>query len=545
MRRVILLVVLLGLGIYLTGGKTYDSGSSVAATEPRQVVAEGAAAAEEWPTPEEVIAGLTAASSSVIAANEFIGANQWQIAGFTGHDIRVAIVDTGFDGYEAELGGSLPETVQARSFRADGRLETGSQHGTLAASIIHSIAPRADLYLANFGTIEEFEQLVAYLQEERVQVVSFSLGFVHNGPGDGTGEVNALVSKAVDAGMLWMVAAGNWAQQHWAGTFTDRDGNLIHEFAPGVEGNARAYRAGDLITVSLRWDEPWGFACTDYDIELFGPDGSLVQASRDSQVCSGDPVESLQLLATKTGRYRARIVQSGSSGQTPRLELLMLGAPDRSQPLDYFVTTGSLAEPADNPGVLTIGAENPFDSAFVANFSSLGPTKDGRPKPDLVAPTGIATGGEITFSGTSAATPHAAGAAALLFEAYPGAPAHEIARQLEGRATPAELLDGVGANKLHLGSLDDTGPTLPPGDGLASIVGDVPEGPGVATLRYRGPDEFPARFYHLITDGRRPAALYRATEDGQDFEVFVIDAPRYASTFEVFNDGDIVLAVFP
>ncbi len=547
MRRAILLVVLLGLGSYLIGGKTYDSNSTVAAVQPPIATPGSVTAADEWPTPDEVRADLQVLSSNVIAASESIGADRWQLAGFTGHDVRIAVVDTGFDGYAAQLGASLPENVHARSFRGDGRLESGSQHGTLAARIIHSIAPRAELYLANFGTVEEFEQLVAYLQAERVQVVSFSLGFVHNGPGDGTGEVNAIISQAVDAGMLWMVAAGNWAQQHWSGTFTDSDGNFIHEFQPGVEDNGRAYRAGDLITVSLRWDELWGSACTDYDLELFGPDGALVQAARNSQSCAGDPVESLQVLATKTGRYRARIVLSGSSGQTPGLDLLMLGAPDRSQPLDYFVTSSSLAEPADNPGVVTIGAENAFDTAFVANFSSQGPTKDGRAKPDLVAPTGLATGGEITFSGTSAATPHAAGAAGLLFEAYPGSSAADIARQLAERATPASLVDGRGANKLQLGTLEDVGPVLPPGDGLASITGLPPEGAGegVATLLYRGADEFPARFYHLIAEGRVPAAIYRARSDGQGFDAFIVDAPRFASTFEVFNDGDILFVMFP
>lgn len=546
MRRAILLVVLLGLGSYLIGGKTYDSNSTVAAVQPSATPG-AVTAAEEWPAPDQVRADLQLLPSNVIAAYEVIGADRWQLAGFTGHDVRIAVVDTGFDGYAAQLGASLPEDVHARSFRGDGRLESGSQHGTLAARIIHSIAPRAELYLANFGTVEEFEQLVAYLQAERVQVVSFSLGFVHNGPGDGTGEVNSIISQAVDAGMLWMVAAGNWAQQHWSGAFTDGDGNFIHEFQPGVEDNGRAYRAGDLITVSLRWDEPWGFACTDYDLELFGPDGALVQAARSDQSCSGDPVESLQVLATNTGRYRARIVLSGSSGLTPGLDLLMLGAPDRSQPLDYFVTSSSLAEPADNPGVVTIGAENPFDTAFVANFSSQGPTKDGRAKPDLVAPTGLATGGEITFSGTSAATPHAAGAAALLFEAYRGSSAADIARQLAERATPASVVDGRGAGKLQLGTLEDVGPVLPPGDGLASITGLPPggEGEGVATLLYRGANEFPARFYHLIADGRVPTAIYRARGDGQGFDVFVVDGPRFASTFEVFNDGDILLATFP
>ena len=76
--------------------------------------------------------------------------------------------------------------------------------------------------------------------------------------------------RGTSGGALWAVAAGNWAQQHWAGTFTDRNGNSIHEFAEGVEEDGRTYRAGDLIIVSLRWDDPWGQSCNDYDLELFG-----------------------------------------------------------------------------------------------------------------------------------------------------------------------------------------------------------------------------------------------------------------------------------
>ncbi|MBX7112538.1 MAG: S8 family serine peptidase [Dehalococcoidia bacterium] len=545
MRRVVLLVVLLGLGVTLIGNARFDSGSSAGASEERTASSTASQAATvDRATLDSVLAGLARAPSSVIAANDAIGADRWQVAGFTGYGVRVAIVDTGFDGYQSQLGVTLPGTVHARSFRADGRLESGSEHGTLAARIVHSIAPRADLYLANFSTVEEFSNLVAYLQAEQVQVVSFSLGFVHNGPGDGTGPVDDIIGRSVASGQLWTVAAGNWAQQHWSGTFTDRDGNGINDFAPGVEDNGRAYQAGDLITVSLRWDDSWGFACTDYDLELFGPDGALAAASRGSQACLGNPVESVQVLATKTGRYRVRIVQVGSSGRTPRLDLLMLGAPDRSQPLDYFVTAGSLAEPADHAGVVTVGAENPFDNALVANFSSVGPTQDGRPKPDLVAPTGRATGGEVTFSGTSAATPHVAGAAALLFEALPGAGAAQVAQELRtrGGAAPA---GGTGstARSLQLGGLEGVGPVLPPGDGLASLVGPTPEGPGVATLQYRGPDQFPARFSHLLLGGRSPSAFYRANAAGR-FEAFIVGAPRVADTFEVFRDGDIVLAVY-
>ena len=64
------------------------------------------------------------------------------------------------------------------------------------------------------------------------------------------GAVDDIVSRATATGMFWSVAAGNWAQQHWAGTFTDRNGNSVHEFAPGVEELGRTYQAGDLIRVS-------------------------------------------------------------------------------------------------------------------------------------------------------------------------------------------------------------------------------------------------------------------------------------------------------
>lgn len=481
--------------------------------------------------------------SADISAAEAIGATRWRSAGFTGYGVRVAVVDFGFAGYEAFRGDGLPANVRVRSFRADGDIAGGNEHGTLSARIVSSIAPDAELYLVNFSTVSELSALVDYLIAERVQVVSFSIGFAHNGPGNGTGTVDDIVSRATSKGMFWSVAAGNWAQQHWAGTFTDRNGNSVHEFAAGVEEIGRSYRAEDLIVVSMRWDDAWGAACTDYDLELMGPDGSLVRASRGVQDCKGEPVEGIQVLATRDGRYRARIVRA--SGVPKRVDLLMLGTPDRGDPVDFPVTAGSIAEPADHRAVLTVGAASTTAADQVARFSSRGPTSDGRVKPDLISPTGPPS--DAPFGGTSAAAPHAAGAAALLLDALPQATASEIARQLRARAQrlPAPALEAeVGAGLLDMGALTNVGPLLPSEAQRARLTDISPPDAPVAVFRYRGPSAYPARFLRLLMPGRAPQAVYRLDLSRGRFDTFVPRAPGVANTFDLVADGDLLFMTF-
>jgi subtilisin family serine protease len=85
---------------------------------------------------------------------------------------------------------------------------------------------------------------------------------------------------------------------------------------------------------------------------------------------------------------------------------------------------GSLTIPADARGdVIVVGASS-RDSASVTPFSSRGPTSDERPKPDILAPgeqimSAKPGGGYVKQSGTSMASPHIAGIAALILERYP------------------------------------------------------------------------------------------------------------------------------
>jgi serine protease AprX len=80
---------------------------------------------------------------------------------------------------------------------------------------------------------------------------------------------------------------------------------------------------------------------------------------------------------------------------------------------------GSVDSPALAQKVLGIGAIDVM-SGETQGYESRGPTADGRTKPDLQAPTNVETASNAgdtatrVFGGTSAATPHAAGAAALI-----------------------------------------------------------------------------------------------------------------------------------
>jgi len=467
-----------------------------------------------------------------------LGIPPWHAAGFSGEGVRVAVVDSGFRGYAERSGTSLPADVSAVSFRADGDLEAGTDHGTLAAEIIHSIAPAAQMYLVNFATVTELSAAVDYLVSEGIDVISFSLGFIHNGPGNGTGPVASIVTKGAERDALWTVSAGNWARQHWRGAFLDGNRDSLHEFGPGQLLNGRNYEAGDLIIVSLRWDDEWGASCSDYDLELFGPNGALVRASRRVQSCSGNPVESLQVLATEAGRYSVRIIEARS--EVPKmLDLLMVGSPDRGAVLDTFSPESSLAEPADHPSVVTVGALASDESSRVAGFSSRGPTTDGRPKPEVLSPTGQAAPGIAAFAGTSAAAPHVAGLVALLREAAPDASAAAIRDLVTSRAFSINASAPTGAPErlANLGAPSDFGPLLPPGAAEARLTSTTPPaGAGLALAVYRGPDGYPLRFAHLLTDPRRASAYFRFDEASQSFRHYIVGAPSRVQSFTMLTD---------
>jgi len=88
-----------------------------------------------------------------------------------------------------------------------------------------------------------------------------------------------------------------------------------------------------------------------------------------------------------------------------------------------------VATPADAPGALTVGAVD--SNGNLAGFSSIGPTVDGRIKPDVMAKGASAAvvdqfGNVTTNSGTSFSSPIMAGAVASLWQSRPESPNYQI-----------------------------------------------------------------------------------------------------------------------
>jgi len=86
---------------------------------------------------------------------------------------------------------------------------------------------------------------------------------------------------------------------------------------------------------------------------------------------------------------------------------------------------GSVSYPGDSEKAITVGSVNDDHNREV--YSSRGPTGDGRMKPDVMAPGGAVMSaransgdGYVSYSGTSMATPHVAGVAALMLQSNPG-----------------------------------------------------------------------------------------------------------------------------
>jgi len=392
-------------------------------------------------------------------------------AGAGGHGQSVAVVDVDFaNRVEAQLHGELPDLLYYQAFGP--QQPGGDSHGTACAEIVHDMAPGAALHLLQIDDILDLENARDYCLARRISVVSMSLGLLAENFCDGTGKACDIVNAARANGILWVTAAGNEADGHWMGPFLDGDGNGWTTF--NTNGTERLQvtspGAGYYLEVTLTWNA-FPYTNQDYDLYLFNSAGNIVAVSDFYQDGNDAPVEQIAYPVPWTGGsfyYSVGVRRAFGSGPMDFRIIVntsMRNAADR-------VAARSLSTPADAAGAFTVGAIDcrRYDSDFgLETFSSRGPTYDGRIKPDITAPdyTSGYTYGSNGFPGTSAATPHVAGAAALLRSLEPSVSPTALAGLLERFAVDMGTTPGkdtlFGAGRLRLPAWMEESATLQAG----------------------------------------------------------------------------------
>ena len=367
----------------------------------------------------------------------------------------------------------------------------GERHGSAVTEAAYDIAPDATYYISNPISGGDVQDTVAWMIDHGVEIINMSLEWTWTGPGDGSTAYSNSALNAVDTavadGITWINAAGNTAQSTWYGDFKDTNGDGLHEFS-GTDNcnNYALYDGGQIhaarfirdvpISVQLRWDDRWDGAEKDLNLIM---------------VRWNEGTEQYEELG------RSALAQSGGADHTPyeflrgtvpagvyclAIRHISGPVPDWIQMQDFtgnllqqHTPHHSISEPSEskNPGLLAVGAAPASNINTIEPYSSRGPTNDGRIKPDIV---GVARGQSVSYrsterpdgrwAGTSQASAHVAGLAALVKQRFPDHTPQEITYVLkshaEGRGTVPNNTWGYGFARLLASDAPTPEPTEVP-----------------------------------------------------------------------------------
>ena len=435
----------------------------------------------------------------------------WHTAGIQGALVRVGIIDY-FDmsWWNPAEHGPVPTLANGHAFCADttglvpslctlaGEIDSsqGLDHGVAVAEIVKDMAPQAEIFIATVGSVSDLMAAVNWFAVSGVSIITRSLGSAWDGPGDGSGPLDAVVDAAAAYNMVWFNSAGNEAVDHYLkrSVPTNLGANQYVDFddGPGVDTWLRIDRGSPQSSCfcvwfdGIRWSTDWYVTDkTDYAIEFWQPTtlsapgltnphanpgafdvtpipvnpfGAAIHVVDSAQVFGADPIEASDLSFFPSQPFvYLRMKRNGftSVGAMPDVVEIALAGGAIEQ--GYASAAGSASGPvvdSRNPSLLAVGAVDIATSPAIAYYSSQGPTPDGRIKPDIAAPACFySTIFGSCFQGTSASSPAAAGMAALLLGhglAVRGDPLAALVRHLTIDRGPPGPDNAFGVGEIQL-----------------------------------------------------------------------------------------------
>lgn len=379
-------------------------------------------------------------------------------------------------------------------------------HGTHCASIaagngaasggrLRGVAPNATLMavrsepLLDAHIIEGIRRIFS-LAGDRPAVVNLSLGG-HIGPHDGTSALESAIARETGPGRIVVVAAGNEGEDqiHWSGKMRAGQ-DLIIPFR--------------IVDTSSQFVDVWIPRGDEVAIVIVDPDG--VEHIPDSQTHlapSGELTADWRVDQVNFDQNLTVLVTGGSSGSRWQIRITparvtqgevhaWAGTADPAAPQSIFPTGDSeytIGIPGTEERAIVVGSfvsraqlragtagANPagLQVGHLSPFSSRGPTRIGKQRPDITAPgqfvtAALASGCElardprlanrregqyITIQGTSMATPFVSGVVALMLQLEPKLDPSEIQRRLRATAHRDEIIGPVWNSGFGYGRID-------------------------------------------------------------------------------------------
>ncbi len=368
--------------------------------------------------------------------------------------IKIAIIDNGFLGYQKGSGQLPDSTVLVQEYDPDfikkynlgnpaykenmAQTEHGLQMAEIAWALSGGKSEGPQFYLLNANGITNFRRAVRYAIEQQVDIILYSQNRECCGNFDGGGFINKIVNEATRSGILWVNAAGNYGGRVFNSNISMDEEGLIYFGGRSrlrIKSHVDDNPAQIILNYTASWDSETQGTDKDIDMFLYDPKGNQVAKSTLKQVTEKEKLGegetflarerinstferneeyyTLELRAKTgafTGNDRLRIVV------LPQREPIQMG--ENKKPVDAVelvdATPGyEVMVPADNPTVITIGDIN--------SYSAAGPTIDGREKPEFLMENSEASFSNGSVSaGTSNAAAMFAGILAVLKANRPG-----------------------------------------------------------------------------------------------------------------------------